>query len=179
MTTREKLDAYITTNHSKMLKYANQIDNKIGDDIYQECVMYIYELPDEKLEAVLPFIDKYLGKMIKYSAQSKTSKYQQKYNKLKLSACDFELKDADVEKFYTEVYGLDDEDFIINSTEITEILDVCSEYDRDIFIEYTSTNTNFKEMSERRNRSVAYIFYKYKFVLDKIKQNIIKNKKQE
>ena len=79
-----ELDRVITENYKKYLKYAQNMNNHRDDpqDILNECLAELYEKEDSKIEAILGYIDYYLIRMIKFSSQSKTSRYQQKYNKL-------------------------------------------------------------------------------------------------
>ncbi len=85
--TRDIINAMITNNYNNLKIIANKFNNKKDEpeDILQESVMQILSQSDSKLEKYINnevFLIKTIVKIIKLSFISRTSYYQNKYNKL-------------------------------------------------------------------------------------------------
>ena len=84
MTTKELLDSWLSKNYSTLQDRAYKICNSEPNDILNELCLELYSLPEEKLlhlinsnELLLYFIG-----MLRYSAYSKSSRYQLKYRQV-------------------------------------------------------------------------------------------------
>lgn len=173
METRKLLDNIITKNYDSYLRYAKRLCNKIDDpqDILQECIMYIYEIKDDKIEEILTYIDYYILQMIKFSAISVNSKYQRKYNLIKFDKT-FNIEELKNIPVNEESYKIKEED-IMNI-----LLTKCSWYEREVFLQYNRDNKTFKSFEEETGIPSSSLYKTYRKVktilqteIKKIKHN--------
>jgi hypothetical protein len=82
---KTKLDSFITNNYIKLKEISSNITNKEADDILNETYIALYNMNETKLEDLIKTecLLYYVIRIISLSANSKTSPYQQKYNKIK------------------------------------------------------------------------------------------------
>lgn len=163
---------YINKNYDKYLRIAygyNKDKTEDPRDILQECLMYVCEMDIEKQNKIAPYFEYYLIQMIKFSSISKTSKYQQKYNKILLN------KNIEVES----VNDLDKmicDDEIENDLKINKIKEIlekdCTWYEREVFLQYVTTGKSFKAFERDTKIPASSLFNTYRNVKEKIKEKI-------
>lgn len=156
MDTKSELDNLIKNNYKKYLQFAKNMANGKDDprDVLQECLLEIYEMTEKKQKEIIPYLEYYLIQMIKFSFRSNTSKYQQRYNKLKLS-----------DNVSVETLLSDDEEYVeVNVTveEIEKILtDNCNWYEREVFLRYVNNKKSFKTMETETDIPASSLYNTY------------------
>ena len=162
----------INKNYDKYLRISygyNKDKTEDPRDILQECLMYVCEMDIEKQNKIAPYFEYYLIQMIKYSSISKTSKYQQKYNKLLLNKSIIVESIADLDEMICD----DEIDNVIKINKIKEILEKdCTWYEREVFLQYVTTGKSFKAFERDTKIPASSLFNTYKKVKEMIKEKI-------
>ena len=172
MNTKNKLDKLVTSNYKKYLQYATNMTNGIEDprDVLQECIMEIYELDETKIKEILPYFEFYLIQMIKYSFRSKTSKYQQKYNKVVFDKnIDIEVLLDIPEETPVDEITIEDIEKVLNNE--------CSWYEREVFTQYVNSKKSFKTFEKETGIPSASLYKTYIKVKKTLQQNLYLIKK--
>lgn len=121
-TIKNKVNERITNNYSKYLQIANNLGNKKDEpeDVLNEILLEVLELPDTKLNKIIKYIDGYIIQMLKFSFQSRTSKYQYRYNKMLTD------KNISIDTVMTYKFDLIDVDEPTQCHSVGEIIKVIS-----------------------------------------------------
>ena len=200
--TKEFVDDMITKNYKKFLNIARTLSPNEYEDIVNECVIYLYEIDENKLQKIKDYIEYYMIQMIKYSATSKTSKYQQKYHKIKLDE-NVEAKNITDDE-YLKIENFDEpepmefkigeisenidrktkENFekfinkkITFKTFINIILkDECSWYEREVFVRYHQKNTTYRDFSKETKIPLTSLFNAYNKTKKELEKKLYKKK---
>ena len=197
-TTKELLDDIITKNYNEYLSVAKKyksIDSP--QDILQECLCIIYEMPEEKQLKIISYIDYYILQMIKISSLSATSSYQQKYNKIlidkNIDSYNY-LIECPIEEYTEPLEYFDDEvitkelimsyvnrrikkvpnEIIVNNilTIIkTTLKDKCNWYEETVFMQYIITKKPFYIIGKETGIPASSLFETYK----RVKKILIEN----
>lgn len=153
---KKTLDNLVNRNYKKYLQFAKNMANGKDDprDVLQECLTEIYEMKIEKQSEILPYFEYYLIRMLKFSFRSDTSRYQQKYNKLKIDA------NVCVESLLEDIIETETE-----SPSISEIENVlnenCSWYEREVFLRYVNGNKSFKTFEKETGIPASSLYNTY------------------
>lgn len=170
MNIRDQVNQKITTNYNNYLCIAKSYSNKkdLPEDILHECLMYMLEFSDEKLETIYLYFDYYLANMIKLSFTSKTSKYQVKYNKMLYT--DFD------DYYFENIIDDNEEDNYIVHYDINDIekilIEKCDWLSREVFLRYVKQYKTFKKMSDDTNIPISSLYNSYKIAKKIIKENL-------
>ncbi len=163
------INKLISENYNKYLGIAIGYSNGVDDprDILQECLLYVCEMDIEKQDAISSYFDYYLFQMIKYSSISKTSKYQQKYNKI--------LKGDG----YNLDYLIDNDSLVLEESPKVTLEDIhkvleeqCNWYEREVFLQYTTTDKSFKKFEEDTGIPASSLFNTYTKLKNILKENL-------
>lgn len=161
---------YIEKNYSKYLEYSKNIKGTSAEDPYDvlnECILYMLEFPKKKQTKLLKggYTDWYMIKMITYSYQSKSSKYQQKYNRLSLDK-EYEIKEME------DIIEEDEDYDNVRLKFINYILqEKCNWYEREVFTQYITKFKSFRDFQDNTGISYVSLFQTY----TKVKKTIIEN----
>lgn len=165
---RERINKKIEDNYyiykDIVMRFSNNYD--CPEDILNETLLDILSLNDEKLEKIELFLDKYIVRILKLSFISKTSKYQQKYNKLLLKD---EVEVNDLIKIDEEYdTTIDDRLYIIEDI----LKKHCSWFEAEVFREYLYTKKSFDKISKECDIPSVSLWKAYRKALLKIKNKI-------
>lgn len=77
------LDTFILKNFKYLQKLAHKLAPIEPDDILNETILELYDIKEDKLKHLLDShkLINYINRILYYSSTSKSSRYQQKYNK--------------------------------------------------------------------------------------------------
>lgn len=171
MTTRETIQDLLTKGYSKYKNIAHRYYNGKDDpdDIVQETMMYILELKDEEIERIIPFLDRYIVQIIKFSFIGEKSAYQQKYNRMKMQTCDDVNFYAD-SLIADDEYNIDDDKLISQIEEI--LLDKCTWYQAEVFRTNVVDGKSFSQISKENNIPASSLWKTYNEAVEIINKNL-------
>lgn len=176
MNTKERLDKHITRNYNKYVEITRKMSNGINEspfDIVNETLCEIYELSDEKKQSILDgeYLDYYIIQIIKYSLYSPTSRYNRKYNLLKID------RNIDIVNF---INSSDEPEKVIDiektANKINEILNECNWYDREVVLRYVHGSKSFQKMSNETKIPVSSLWNTYRKTVEYVKNRLNENK---
>lgn len=153
-TIRNQFNDLLTKNYKRYQTIAIKISNGVDDpqDILQECLTELCEKNDTEIERIMSYIDYYIIQMLKISNRSKTSRYQQKYNKIVFD------KNFDINVY--DAAEPDPEPVVhISLNEINSTLNHnCSWYEKEVFLRYANSKKSFKTMERETGIPATSLF---------------------
>ena len=203
--TKKFVDDMITKNYEKFLNIARTLSPNEYEDIVNECIIYLYDIEEQKLQKIKDYIEYYMIQMIKYSATSKTSKYQQKYHKIKLDE-NIESKNITDDE-YLKIENFDEpEPMEFKIGEISKNIDdrirrnfqkfvdkkitfktfinltlenECSWYEREVFVRYHQKNITYREFSKETKIPLTSLFNAYSKTKRELEKKLYKKKPEK
>jgi hypothetical protein len=194
---KESVTELINQNYNKYLAISKSIAYEFGSsehqDILHECILYVYEMSDDKILVMLPYFERYLMQMIKFSCQGKLSKYQQKYNKQQndkniiMESIQVDILD-DIEEPTEESIKTDSlktfMEYYIDQLkknpvkDLEKILNILkiNWYDKNVYCQYIKTNKSFKTLSKELLIPDTSLFTTYTKVKKTLESLFIFNK---
>jgi hypothetical protein len=168
---KEELNLIIKRDYNKFLTYAKNMNNGKDDprDIINECILELYEKSDEKLEKILTYIDYYIIQMVKFSSQSKTSRYQQKFNRIEFdrNVCPTQLFNNESEEVIINPYSE------IEFCHIERILEENTDwYTKEVFLKYSKNKGSFRKLSLETGIPTSALYKAFLKGKEIIKENL-------
>lgn len=171
----KELDIYISNRYEQIKKAAKNVNCPLNydiEDILHENLLYLYEMPEEKIKAMIEkdTLHLYISRCIKLSATSQSSKYQSKNNFLKYHMLSDSFDKNLVEENKLEVYEHYDELYKL----IMNFLNTLHWYDRTLYMQYMKGDAAI-DITRKTNIPISSVSLTIKTVKDKIKQFINQN----
>lgn len=184
-TMRDKINNLITEKYDQYLEFAKNMQHNSEEepsDILNEVLLSILEKSDSNVAKILDYLDWYIIKAIKYSYTSRTSAYQQKYNKIlidknthninHLEGIDYNVS----KKIVNELRAIDlNEEYNYEQDEQLELIENnmknLSWYEKEVFTQKLKRNIGFKKMSKETGIPETSLYLTYKKAVEKLKQN--------
>lgn len=166
---RKEINKLINKKYDEYLQFAKNIKGSSKEepqDILNECILYLLENEDNKLEKIISYIDWYIIRMIKHSFHSNTSSYQVKYNRIvfdkNIDVTNITNKDAD------DNYNFD----IDKQLEQIEMnMQKLTWYERAIFEKYTGEKTSWKKIEKETGIPASSANITYLKAIKKLRGN--------
>jgi len=130
----------ISSNYDKYLRFANNMRNGKDDpqDVLQETMMELLDMPAQKQEKIMPYLDYYVIQMLKYSFRSTTSKYYRKYRMLQLESGEFSANREYEQSNFEEFDAAQSRDITFALAEQTLSEAGVSHFDKGVLMQYVS-----------------------------------------
>ena len=152
---RAQVDKLVSANYNGWLKYSIKIKNHKDDpqDILNETLLTIYERTDEHLERILPYFEGEVKTILRLNTQSKTSGYQNKYNKIanniqELSKIDIDylqVPEPEINNYESVTYD-EIEKFLVDNT---AVYNADAWYTIEVFMMKHKQGLTYDKMSEK------------------------------